>query len=160
MNRIFIPTLTLLFAALAAVALATPPPAQMGGWEKESAYNRLYKATELDRIKVVVERIEEIVPVVGMAPATALVVKEDDNAAPIIVHICPAWYMKGADTGIKKGDELKIRGAWAEVGGKDVFMAAKIKKGEHFNLKVRLTKDGTPFWTMTPEQQAQEKEAD
>jgi len=160
MNRTLIPTLTLLVMALTAVGLATPPPAQMGGWENQSAYNRLYKPAELDRIKVVVEKIEEIVPVVGMAPATALVVKEDDTTTPIIVHICPAWYMKGADTGIKKGDELKIRGAWAEIGGKDEFMAAKIKKGEHFSLKVRLTKDGTPFWTMTPEQQAQEKEAD
>jgi len=145
---------------LASAVAAANPPAQMGGWEKEGAYNRLYKATELDRIKVVVERLEEIVPVAGMAPATALVVKEEDSPSPIIVHICPAWYMKASDTGIKKGDELKIRGAWAEIGGKDVFMASKIKRGEHFNLKVRLTKDGTPFWTMTPEQQAQEKEAD
>jgi len=120
--RLFAICATLALTLATAAITAANPPAQMAGWEKDSAYNRLYKATELDRIKVVVER--------------------------------------AADTGIRKGDELKIRGAWAEVGGKDVFLAAKIKKGEHFNLKVRLTKDGTPFWTMTPEQQAQEKETD
>jgi hypothetical protein len=37
-------------------------------------------------------------------------------------------------------------------------MASKIKKGDYFVLKVRLTKDGTPFWTMSPEQLAKEKQ--
>jgi hypothetical protein len=34
-------------------------------------------------------------------------------------------------------------------------MASKIKKDPDLEIvKVRLTKDGTPFWTMTPEQLA------
>ena len=57
----------------------------------------------------------------------------------------------------KKGDSLKIRGSWAEVEDKFVFMASKIKKGDYFELKVRLTKDGTPFWTMSPEELEREK---
>ena len=31
-----------------------------------------------------------------------------------------------------------------------------LDKGETFEFKVRLSKDGTPFWTMTPEQLAKE----
>ena len=52
---------------------------------------------------------------------------------------------------------MKVKGVWAEVQGKDVFMASKVKKGDYFELKVRLTKDGTPFWTMSPEELARER---
>ncbi len=33
-----------------------------------------------------------------------------------------------------------------------VFVAAKIKKDSGYSYKVRLSSDGTPFWTMPPEQ--------
>ena len=50
---------------------------------------------------------------------------------------------------------------WAEINGKDVFIASKIKKDPDIEIiKVRLTKDGTPFWTMTSEQLAMEMEKD
>jgi hypothetical protein len=38
-------------------------------------------------------------------------------------------------------------------------MASKVKKGDHYEFKVRLTKDGTPFWTMSPEELARERKA-
>ena len=60
---------------------------------------------------------------------------------------------------LKRGDRIKIRGVWAEINGKDVFLAAEIKKGNFFVLKVRLTKDGTPFWSMSKEELALEKNA-
>jgi hypothetical protein len=75
-----------------------------------------------------------------------------------VVHLCPVGYAKPAEIGIKPGDKVTIRGCWAEVGGKDVFMAAKVKKGDTFEFKTRLSKDGTPFWTMTPEQLAKEQQ--
>jgi len=41
-------------------------------------------------------------------------------------------------------------------------MASKIKKSDSdtFEFKVRLTKNGLPFWTMTPEQLAKERASD
>ena len=51
---------------------------------------------------------------------------------------------------------MKVKGTWVEIDGEDVIMAAKIKKGEYFQFKVRLTSDGTPFWTMDPEQLSRE----
>jgi len=52
---------------------------------------------------------------------------------------------------------IKIKGVWAEINGKDVFMASKVKQDPDFEIiKVRLTKDGTPFWTMNSEQLAME----
>ena len=48
-----------------------------------------------------------------------------------------------------------------KINGKDVFMASKVKKDPDTEiLKVRLTKDGTPFWTMTSEQIAMEMKKD
>ena len=136
-----------------------PSGKKMAGWERESGYNRLYKAAETDRIKGVVEAIEEKVLMPGMDPGTVLAVKTTDGDKTI-VHVCPAAFISPKDTGLKKGDEVKIRGAWAEVDGEDVFMASKIKKGDLFELKVRLTRDGTPFWVLSPEEMAKEKEND
>ena len=43
-------------------------------------------------------------------------------------------------------------GCRAKIDQKEVFMVAKVKKGDYFEFKVRLTKSGQPFWTMTPEE--------
>ena len=67
--------------------------------------------------------------------------------------------MKLRKTGIRKGEKVHVKGVFAEINGEDVFMASKIKKGADWELKVRLTKDGTPFWTMSPEQLAKERSA-
>ena len=73
----------------------------------------------------------------------------------------PTWYRKPSEIRLKKNERIKLNGVWAEINGKDVFMASKIKKDPDTEiLKVRLTKDGTPFWTMTSEQIAMEMKKD
>jgi len=127
----------------------------MQGWGIDDPYNRHYNIKEYEKIRAWVVRVKEIIPMPGMSPATAMEVREGDEI--IEVHICPTWYKKPEDIRVKKGDRIKIRGVWAYIDGKDVFMASKIKKDPDFEIvKVRLTKDGTPFWTMTPEQLAKE----
>ena len=129
-----------------------------GGWELGSPYNNFYKATELDSFKGTVEKIKKIVPLPGMSTGVALIVSES-KTEKVLVHVAPSWFMDIKSVGLKKGDRVKVRGVWAEINGKDVFMASKIKKGDYFSLKVRLTKDGTPFWTMSPERLAKERAA-
>lgn len=126
------------------------------GWGINDPYNKLYNSKELEKLKVKVVKVMEVVPMPGMSPAVALEVRE--GSSTILVHLCPVWFAKPADIGVKPGDSVTIRGAWAEIGGKDVLLAAKVKKGESQEFKLRLTKDGTPFWTMTPEQLAKERE--
>jgi hypothetical protein len=75
----------------------------------------------------------------------------------IEAHVCPEWFCSIKDIGLKKGDRVKIRGCWAEINGKDIFMVSKIKKGDYFQYKVRLTKNGKPFWSMSPEELAYER---
>jgi len=149
----------LIFSVLTAstAVVAAGPPKEMGGWEPGSPYNKLYKASELDSFRAEVVKVIEIVPMAGMLPGVALQVKESGGEA-VEVQVCPSWYIEPGSVGLKRGDRVKIRGVWAEIDGRDVFMASKIKKGDYFVLKVRLTKDGTPFWTMSPEQLAKEKQ--
>ena len=128
----------------------------MKGWGLESPYNRLYDPSELDKFKGVVVGIKEVVPMLGMATGVALLVRES-NTETILVHVCPSWYMDKKDIGIKKGDKVKVRGVWVEIDGEDVVIASKIKKGDYFELKVRLTNSGKPFWTMSPEELNKEK---
>lgn len=129
-----------------------------GGWELGSPYNKFYKANEPDSFKGRVEEIMELVPIPGMSPGVGLVVSES-KTEKVLVHVAPTWFLDIRRVGLKKGDRVKVRGVWAEINGKDVFMASKITKGDDFALKVRLTKDGTPFWTMNPEQLAKERAA-
>ena len=139
-NRIVLAFFGCLFLLVTVSAYAAPK--DMGGWEEDGAYNQLYKATELDKFKGNVQKIIEIVPMKGMAPGIGLIMKDGDGDKVI---------------GIKRGERIKVKGSWAEIDGKDIFMASKIKKGDFFELKVRLTKNGKPFWTMDPEELARER---
>jgi len=121
----------------------------MGGWGMNDPYNKLYNAADVERIKVVVTEVKEVIPIPGMSPGVALVVREGNEGEEIIVHLCPVRYKKASQIGIRKGDKIDLRGYFAEINGEEVIMAAKIKrKGKSF--KVRLSSDGTPFWTLSP----------
>jgi hypothetical protein len=127
----------------------------MKGWEIDSPYNQLYDASEMDAFKGTVRAFKKVVPLKGMSPGVGVVVRDRDGE-DILVHLCPIAYRAESEIGIKMGDRVKLRGVWAEIDGQDVFLASKIKRGDYFEFKVRLTKNGKPFWTMTPEELAKE----
>ncbi len=129
----------------------------LAGWGKDSEYNKFYRSSEFDEFKGTVDEIVEIKPLPGMAPGIGLKVKDQDGDM-VAVHIGPKAFVKVDSIGLKKGDRVKVKGAWAQIGGKEIFVASKVKKGENVELKVRRTKDGTPYWTMSPEELAKEKE--
>ena len=135
-------------------AFAADPP-EKKGWGIDDPYNRLYNPRDFEKIKAKVVKVMEVVPMAGMSPATAMEVREGSNT--FVVHLCPAWFAKPHDVGVKPGDQVVLKGSWAEINGKDVFLASKVKKGDSHEFKCRLSKDGTPFWTMTPEQLAKEQ---
>ena len=128
----------------------------MVGWELNSPYNKLYKANEMDSFKGTVVDIKEIVPMPGMSPGLVIEVSESKGETTT-VHLCPVSFEGKKGIRIKKGDRVKVSGSWAEINGKDIFMGSKVSKDE-YQFKVRLTKDGTPFWTMTPAQLAKERQ--
>lgn len=127
------------------------------GWEENSPYNALYNHKERDSLKGTILRFKEVTPLPGMDPGTAFIFEEGDDK--ILVHLCPVAFSDAKETGIRKGVKTKIKGCWALIDGEDVFMAAKVKQGDSFEFKVRLTKDGKPFWSMSPEELARERAA-
>ncbi len=125
------------------------------GWEINSEYNNYYDYKETDRLKGILKKFKKITPLPGMATGTAFILQEGDE--DILVHLCPQSFANAKETGLRRGIKTKVKGSWAFINDQDIFMASKAKQGEHFEFKVRLTKDGTPFWTMTPDQLAKEK---
>ena len=144
----------LLAAGLIQGPLGAADEFDMQGWGPGDPYNKLYDVSRFDKFRGWVIGFKAEPPMPAMSPGTILVVK--NRSRFIDVHICPTWFAKPADVGVKKGDRVKIRGCWADVAGKKVFMASKIKKDNFFEFKVRLTKNGKPFWTFSPEEVARE----
>lgn len=126
------------------------------GWEADSEYNQLYDPKERDSIKGDIDKFITVSPIKGMAPGTAFILDEGGGDR-VVVHVCPEAYASGRETGLRRGDWVKVKGVWADVGDESIFIAAKIRKDNEYAFKVRLTSDGTPFWTLTPEQLAKEK---
>jgi len=144
--------LTLLLLLSMPAATLAEGPGDMAGWEKDAPYNQLYDSREIDAFKGYVKKIFTVVPMPGMAPATAILVEEAEDSVNL-VHVCPEWFAGPNDIGLRRGDRVNVKGVWAEIDGEFVFMASKVKKGDFFEFKVRITSDGTPFWTMSPEEQ-------
>jgi hypothetical protein len=122
----------------------------MRGWGVHDSYHNYYQVGKFEKFKAKVLRIKEVIPMPGMSPGVAMDV--EDNSKTIEVQICPTWFAKPDEIGIRKGDRVNIRGVRANINNKEIFMAAKIKKEDYFELKVRFTKDGIPYWTMTPDE--------
>jgi hypothetical protein len=128
----------------------------MEGWEIDSAYNKHYNLDEWDSFKGELVGFQKITPLPGMSPGVALLIKDRDSDEVVSVHLGPSSFVNPNSISLRKGDKVTVKGVWAEIGGGEVFMASKIKKGDHYEYKVRLTKDGTPFWTMSAEELARE----
>lgn len=156
MKQILYIVITMFIALLIAGFSFATDSKDMGGWEQDGVYDQHYNPKDREKIRCFIKEIKEIIPLPGMSPGVGIVMDEGDGEI-FLVHLCPTWYMDVNSTGLKRGEKVKIRGAWAEINGEDVFMAAKIKKGDYFEIKVRLSKDGKPFWAMTPEEIVQEK---
>lgn len=119
------------------------------GWEETDAYNQYYDVNTTAKLKGVVAGFKEEPPMEGMSPGVVMVVRT--CLSMVDIHICPSWFLRPSDIRIRKGSAVTVKGCWADIQGKSVFMASKIKKNHHLVLKVRLTKTGKPFWTFTPE---------
>lgn len=147
--------IALLAASCIPFSLAYASEDGFKGWEKGSKYNSLFNNKERDQLKGIIVKFIKVEPLDGMAPGTALLLDEGDGDK-IEVHLCPQKYATARDTGLRKGSKVKIKGSWAVIDDEDVFLAAKVKQGENYEFKVRLSSNGTAFWTLSPEELAKE----
>ncbi|WP_034642591.1 hypothetical protein [Desulfovibrio inopinatus] len=141
------------FTSLALLLTAPASFAHSGkyaGWERGGKYDQLYDASELDSFKGRVVDVVEIIPFPGMAPGVGLIVEDKNDRQKETVHLGPKGFVNLDSIGLRVGDMVKVRGVWAEIDGNDVVLANKVKK-EQDQIKVRRTKDGYPYWEMSPE---------
>lgn len=130
------------------------------GWEHGSEYDKLYDPKDADTLKGRVTKIYTFTPAPGMAEGIAIQVEDKKDKGLETVHVGPKSAVDLAAIGLKVGDQVKVFGAWTDMDDQDVLLASKIKKEDGAQLKVRRTKDGFPFWSMTPEERTKEVSQD
>jgi hypothetical protein len=155
-SKVVINVICILGLALLSVTSSLAKDKDMTGWEVGSEYNDLYNPKERDTIKGTIVKFVKITPLPGMAAGTGFILDEG-GGDKVLIHVCPISFASGRETGLKRGDWVKVKGAWADIGEETVFIAAKIKTDSDYNFKVRLTSDGKPFWTMSAEQLEKER---
>ena len=148
-------TLALVVTVFGIIIAYSDGKGDLEGWEKSSAYNNLYDLAQRDKLKGVVVDVKKLTPLPGMAPGIGLLVQSPDHGA-VTVHLGPRFFINVNNIWKLKGAQVKVRGVWARIADENVFIAYKVKSGKHV-LKVRRTRDGTPHWTMTPEELAKER---
>jgi hypothetical protein len=148
-------TITLVICVFGLIIGYTQEKKGIDGWEKGSAYNAYYDLTLKESLKGTVTDIRTITPLPGMAPGVGLLV-ESPRYGTVSVHLGPRSFVDLNSIWKLKGVKVKVRGVWAEINREKVFMAYKVKS-INFTLKLRLTRDGTPLWTLSPEELAKER---
>lgn len=162
-NKLPIAIMLVLVGLILALAAAPAVFAQTDamkykGWEPDSKYMKLYNIADLEDIKAFFVKEVEFTPLEGMHPGVGIVMYDryDPDKEEIMVHLCPKGVTDLRKLKLRKGDRIKVRGVFAELGEDEIFMASKIKKHPVGEVKVRLTKNGKPIWHMTAEERHKE----
>jgi len=121
------------------------------GWEKGGDYDQLYDNTDRDVFKGTLIEIKEITPLDGMTEGIGIVVKDKEDGEKVLVHLGPKDFVKSRIKDLRPGVRVKVYGVLVEIDEEYEYMCAKLKAGEERKYKFRLTKDGTPFWSLSSE---------
>jgi hypothetical protein len=128
------------------------------GWEQGGEYDNHYRNEERDKFKGVIVDIQEIIPMPGMSTGIGLVIAKRQSGKHVLVHLGPKDFVLSRGHFLQKGISVKVYGVWAEIGGREVFMAAKVKQFPDTQIKVRRTRDGKPFWSMPADELKREEQ--
>ena len=130
--------------ALSSAALAAD------GWERGSAYNKIFDSKTIQTISGKVVSIDRnFRPLKGMEPGFMAVIKTDQGSDKQ-VQVGPAWFTSfyKQKWDVKVGDAVKVTGSAVKIEGKDVIMASQGEKGK---LKMTIRgKAGAPLWDLQP----------
>jgi hypothetical protein len=160
MRKLALPVILVFFCLAGMAQAASKANPNITGWEKGGEYDRLYDPKEGDTLKGRIVKIMDITPIIGMAVGVGLQIEDKKDKTVEIVHLGPKDFVDIGSIGLKVGDEVKIVGAWADMDSQDILLAVKVKKGEDAQLKVRRSKDGFPYWSMSPEERQRELSGD
>jgi len=134
------------FVLTASLALAGPGKwggRGSGGWGMGTPYQGMYTPANTETFSGEVIGMEQTVPMKGMNQGIALEVQTEKET--VIVHIGPTWYLERLDAKIVKGDKVEVKGVRSTLAGKQIVLAAEVKKGD----KTLVLRDaaGVPVWS-------------
>ena len=134
------------FVLTASLALAGPGKwggRGSGGWGMGTPYQGMYNPANTETFSGEVIGMEQTVPMKGMNQGIALEVQTEKET--VIVHIGPTWYLERLDAKIVKGDKVEVKGVRSTLAGKQIVLAAEVKKGD----KTLVLRDaaGVPVWS-------------
>lgn len=132
---------------LLVVALLVLPATALAasGWENDAPYNKIYDPQKLESVKGNLLAFVEVRPLPGMTPGLAMLLRTA-SGEEVQAQLGPLDLLSPLREIVHPGVYVKVKGIFAEVGGKEVFMTAKMRAGEFFELKLRGTRSGTPLW--------------
>ena len=103
----------------------------------------MYDPAKVETLKGEVAAVEKFGEGRRMGPGIGLRIKTSSGEQ--FVHLGPQWYIEQqGEMPIKAGDTVEVTGVKAARGGKDVFIAGLVKKGDAV-LKLR-DESGVPAW--------------
>ncbi|GAB5410770.1 MAG: hypothetical protein BalsKO_31350 [Balneolaceae bacterium] len=118
------------------------PNGGMMKWNNDSLFVRMYNPALVQTVKVVVEEVQNFVPVKGMTVGVKLQTMANDEL--LSVHIGPVFYLDSEGIEFKAGEELRIEGAFAMYEEEEILIAKIIYRGEE---EIVLRDDfGRPKW--------------
>jgi hypothetical protein len=113
-----------------------------GGWGMGTPYSALYNSALVDNLMGEVLKVEKVIPDKGMTYGVQILLKTEKETIP--VHLGPVWFVERLDVQVVKGDTVEVKGARINFQGKQVILAAEIKKGPS-TLTLR-DGAGIPVW--------------
>lgn len=114
-----------------------------GGWGGGTHYGRMYDSKTVTTISGEVVSVDKVTPMKGMCYGVHLMVKTENET--VSVHLGPGWFIENQDINIEPKDNIEVRGSRITLEGKDVIIAAEVKKGDEI-LKLR-DENGFPAWS-------------
>ncbi|WP_432738175.1 hypothetical protein [Maridesulfovibrio sp. FT414] len=151
-KRIFMFSAVLSCLAILYVSAVFAAGMNVFGWEKGSKYDKLYDNTDRDVFKGTLLDIKRIVPIEGMTEGIAILVEDKEDGEKVLVHLGPKDFVEPRIKDLRSGMPVKVYGVLVEIDGRYEYMCAKLKAGEERKYKFRLTKDGTPFWSLSDDE--------
>lgn len=114
------------------------------GWGVNDRYEMQFNNYGLQTIKGVIDTIDTITPISGMATGVKIVVNANNRQT--LVHLGPSWFVIHQDMSLKLKDEVEVRGAQVSINSRSVIMAVDVKcKDRILKLRDEL---GVPYWCM------------
>ena len=118
------------------------------GWERGSAYNKIFNPKTIVTVEGTVEKVDrDNHPLQGMEPGFAVTLKTA-KGEKVDAQVGPIWFTSffTKKWNAQVGDKVSVTGSEVSVGGKKVLMVIQGKKGD-LQMTVR-NKSGVPVWDL------------